>query len=80
MLLLHIQETLGLILSLETSYPAWLTAKLLLTFTSTVIIGSESHRTHDHILLSDSSESLQTQSASYPNSSMLLFYQPLQTK
>jgi hypothetical protein len=35
-----------------------LTAKLLLALISTVILGSESHVTHDHILLSDSSGSL----------------------
>jgi hypothetical protein len=34
-------------------------AKLLLVFVSTVIIGTESHGTHDHILLSDVSGSLQ---------------------
>jgi hypothetical protein len=38
----------------------WLTAKLLLAVASTVILGSESHRTHDHILLSGGSGSLQT--------------------
>jgi hypothetical protein len=37
-----------------------LTAKLLLALASTVILGSESHRTHDHILLSDGSGSLQS--------------------
>jgi hypothetical protein len=37
-----------------------LTAKLLLALASTVILGSESHRTHDRILLSDGSGSLQT--------------------
>jgi hypothetical protein len=36
-----------------------LTSKLLLTLDSTVILGSESHETHDHILLSDRSGSLQ---------------------
>jgi hypothetical protein len=39
---------------------SWLTAKLLLALASTVILGSESHRTHGHILLSDGSGSLQT--------------------
>jgi hypothetical protein len=39
---------------------ACLSAKFLLTLTSTVILGSESHRTHDQILLFDSSESLHT--------------------
>jgi hypothetical protein len=38
----------------------WLTAKLLLGLASTVILGSESHRTHDQILLPDGSGSLQT--------------------
>jgi hypothetical protein len=37
-----------------------LVAKLLLTFASTVILGCEFHGTHDHILLSDGSGSLQT--------------------
>jgi hypothetical protein len=37
----------------------WLTAKLLLVLASTVILGSESHEIHDHILLSDGSGSLQ---------------------
>jgi hypothetical protein len=36
-----------------------LTAKLLLTLGSTVILGSESHGTHGHILLSDGSGILQ---------------------
>jgi hypothetical protein len=36
-----------------------LTAELLLALASTVILGSKSHGTHDHILLSDSSGSLQ---------------------
>jgi hypothetical protein len=36
----------------------WLTAKLLLVLASTVIFGSESHETRDHILLSDGSGSL----------------------
>jgi hypothetical protein len=35
-------------------------SKLLLVLTNTVILGSESHGTHDHILLSHSSESLHT--------------------
>jgi hypothetical protein len=35
-----------------------LTAKLLLDLASIVILGSESHGTHDHILLSDGSVSL----------------------
>jgi hypothetical protein len=39
-----------------------LTAKLLLALASTAIIGFESHGTHDHILLSDGSGSLQTTS------------------
>jgi hypothetical protein len=38
----------------------WLTAKLLLALASTVTLGSESHGTHDHVLLSDGSGSLQT--------------------
>jgi hypothetical protein len=39
----------------------WLrTANLLLALANTVIFGSESHRTHDHILLSDGFWSLQT--------------------
>jgi uncharacterized membrane protein YkvI len=38
----------------------YLTAKLLLALASTVILGSESHGTHDLILLSDGSGSLQT--------------------
>jgi hypothetical protein len=37
-----------------------MTAKLLLALASTVILGSESHETHDHTLLSDGSGSLQT--------------------
>jgi hypothetical protein len=37
-----------------------LTAKLLLVLASRVILGSESRETHDHILLSDYSGSLQT--------------------
>jgi hypothetical protein len=37
-----------------------LTAKLLLALASTVILGSESHGTHYHILLSDGSGSIQT--------------------
>jgi hypothetical protein len=37
----------------------WLTAKLLLALASTIIFGSESHETHDHILLSGGSASLQ---------------------
>jgi hypothetical protein len=36
-----------------------LTVKLLLALASTVILGSESHETHDHILLSDGSGGLQ---------------------
>jgi hypothetical protein len=36
----------------------WLTAKLLLTLACTVILGSESHESHDHVLLSDDSRSL----------------------
>jgi hypothetical protein len=35
-------------------------SKLLLVFASTVILGSGSHGTHDHILLSDGSASIQT--------------------
>jgi hypothetical protein len=42
-----------------TNYEACLPAKFLLTFASTVIFGSEYHETHDHILLSDGSRSLQ---------------------
>jgi hypothetical protein len=38
---------------------SWLTAKLLLVLASTVILGSESHRTHGHVLLSDGSGSRQ---------------------
>jgi hypothetical protein len=34
--------------------------KLLLALASTLIRGSESHGTHDHVLLSDGSGSLQT--------------------
>jgi hypothetical protein len=37
-----------------------LPAKLLLALSSTVILDSESHGTHGHILLSDGSGSLQT--------------------
>jgi hypothetical protein len=37
-----------------------LTAKLLLALVGTVILGSEYQKTHDHILLSDGSGSLQT--------------------
>jgi hypothetical protein len=37
-----------------------LTAKLLLALAITVILGFESRGTHDHILLSDGSRSLQT--------------------
>jgi hypothetical protein len=37
----------------------WLTAKLLLAFTSTVILCSEPHGTHDHILLFDGSGNIQ---------------------
>jgi hypothetical protein len=37
-----------------------LTAKLLVVFASTVILGSTPHRTRDHILQSDDSGSLQT--------------------
>jgi hypothetical protein len=37
-----------------------LTAKLLLTLASIVILGSESHETNYHILLSDGSGSLQS--------------------
>jgi hypothetical protein len=37
-----------------------LTAKLLLALSNKVVLGSESHGTHDHILLSDGSGSLQT--------------------
>jgi hypothetical protein len=36
------------------------TPKLLIALTSSVILGSKSHGTHDHILLSDSCGSLQT--------------------
>jgi hypothetical protein len=36
----------------------WLTAKLLLALASTLILGSESYGTHDHIVLSDLSGSL----------------------
>jgi hypothetical protein len=35
-------------------------SKLLYALASTMILGSESYGTHDHILLSDGSESLQT--------------------
>jgi hypothetical protein len=38
----------------------YLTAKLLLALTSTVTPGSESHETHDLILISDGSGSLQS--------------------
>jgi hypothetical protein len=38
----------------------WTTAKLLLALASTVILGSESHGTHDHVLLCHESGSLQT--------------------
>jgi hypothetical protein len=37
----------------------WLISKLLLALASTVILGSDSHGTHDHILLPDGSGSLQ---------------------
>jgi hypothetical protein len=37
----------------------WLTAKLLLALARTVILGSESHGTHDHILLTDGSRILE---------------------
>jgi hypothetical protein len=40
--------------------PGRLTAKLLQALTSTVILGSKSHGSHGHILLCDSSESIQT--------------------
>jgi hypothetical protein len=40
----------------------WLTAKLLLALDRTVILGSESHETRDHIFLSNGSGSLQTTS------------------
>jgi hypothetical protein len=40
--------------------PDCLTAKLLLVLASSVVLDSESHGTHDHILLSDDSRSLQT--------------------
>jgi hypothetical protein len=43
-----------------------LTAKLLLALASTVILGSESHGTHDYILLSDGSGSLQNNSCPVP--------------
>jgi hypothetical protein len=43
-------------------YPCSLTAKLLLAFASIVILASESHGTHDLILLSDGSGNLQTDS------------------
>jgi hypothetical protein len=36
-----------------------LTAKLMLALGSTLILGSESHGTHDHILLPDGSRSVQ---------------------
>jgi hypothetical protein len=36
----------------------WLTAKCLLALASTLILGSKSSRTHDHILMSDGSWSL----------------------
>jgi hypothetical protein len=42
------------------SFKRWVTAKLLLALSSTVIPGSESHGTHDHVLVSDGSGSLQT--------------------
>jgi hypothetical protein len=38
----------------------WLTVKLLLALASTVILGSKSQGTHDHILFSDGWVSLQT--------------------
>jgi hypothetical protein len=38
--------------------------KLLLALTSTVILGSESHRTHDPVLISDGSRNLQSNSSS----------------
>jgi hypothetical protein len=38
--------------ALQTASNGWLAAKLLLALASTAILGSESHRTHDHILLS----------------------------
>jgi hypothetical protein len=37
----------------------WLAAKLPLPPSSTLILGSEFHGTHDHILLSDSNKNLQ---------------------
>jgi hypothetical protein len=40
--------------------PACLSARFLLALAITMILGSESHGTYDHILLSDSSGSLQT--------------------
>jgi hypothetical protein len=49
------------------SYPC-LPANFLLVLASTVILGSESHGTHDHILLSDGSGSL-LNTLSYPCSS-----------
>jgi hypothetical protein len=41
------------VFGLGPSMNCWQTAKLLLTFASTVILGAEFHGTHDHILLSD---------------------------
>jgi hypothetical protein len=38
----------------------WLTDTLLLALASTEILGSVSHETHDHILLTDGSGSIQT--------------------
>jgi hypothetical protein len=48
-----------LLMSQIPAMTACLTVKLLLVLASAVILGSESHGTHDHILISDGSGSLQ---------------------
>jgi hypothetical protein len=45
-------EWLLLSTELHLSTVHWLTAKFLLVLASTLILGSEAHGTHDHILLS----------------------------
>lgn len=50
------------LLAIISQLTALLTAKLLLTVAHTLILDSESHRTQDHILLFEGSESLQNSS------------------
>jgi hypothetical protein len=52
--------------------PARLPVKLLLTLASTVILGSESHGTLDHILLSEGSGSLPNQIFLHGNANFII--------